>query len=1235
MSTPIDELVKVRRGGDDASGKWGLALSGGGIRSATFCFGLLAALSRGGLLQRFDLLSTVSGGGYIGSLLGRLMARVRSRAEADAVYAAFGAREPRWFAWWVRANGRYLVPGGAADGLFAATMFVRNLIAVHLELGALALLLGAALASFDLLVWWGLDLAAQRWPALVFDWTSGLSAWWPTTWLLLLPLAGCAGFLAAAYWVVPWVASGARVFWHWSALLGFAAAMLQLRPALLGIAGAPGSEVRAVLLWAALALCAAWLVALPLSRALLGGALRRPGGEGLRLREAAVRRRLTDALVWVFRLAGVVLLAGLIDRAAWFIAFEYRDIANAGLLLALLSAALRAFLPALAGLKPGGGSTRGMLIVGRAAGYLLTFLLCAWWVSIVHLAGLGAMFGRSPAVEFAEAEPVLAAIGLAALGYLLATGRNFEFLNLSSLHTFYRARLVRSYLGAANPGRFGSADALGAIQPVIEVAPAGVLQKSVFAPDDDDDIAMDDYAPHRFGGPVHLVNACVNQTRDPRGGLFNRDRRGQLLTVAPGGLIRVGVGGWQRQAEGGAALSLGTWVAISGAAVAPGLGQDTRGGLAALVTFAGLRLGYWWSEAVRTGVTAAWKRPMAKSIGLLRETFGCFEGAAGRDWFLSDGGHFENTGVLALLAEQAAVIVVADCGADPDYAFGDLENLVRKARIDLGAEIRLMKPLRRPVAADAPLPGFAAFGALGDLASRSGQACLAVAEVEYRDGTQALMIIVKPNLTSALPVDLLNFAAGNPEFPQQTTADQFFDEAQWESYHQLGSSLGGLLTPAVVDRLRTGLRQYFEPDAGCALGQADGAAEDAASSAPSPRLPGRLRANVVTASIGVGGLVSIAVPVWHEVEKVFGAEAARIEAEEAVLKELGGLWSKLPPPRVCSPDAAAVAASAQVGALAEGLLRSMNLSCEEQVSQRYLTQVSRYYGDAVVQCELIGVRARPRACVSLLEMKAALDSAGEAPGRYGDCGIGRSRQADLSTPMYWAWLYAAGPASDTLRGAQRHPGDPMNIAANRFREELEASEALALSAASCPVAVVAQAPQPLPVVVPSPAATPTPVTPAPAPTPAVPNLVPGDSSGGVPDTDAPPAATPAPARPASVPVQASAGVCAGKTIYIQIHGPALRELARSYREPWRALGASVPPIEDVVATAQKRGRSVPQPVSATSVRFHDAGSRACAEQLEAVINPAAADVDQRSWKVTPLASSLRATPGVIEVWLAP
>src|SRR5207253_9990041 len=46
-----------------------LCLSGGGVRSAVFNLGILQGLARCGLLDKFDYLSTVSGGGFIGSWL--------------------------------------------------------------------------------------------------------------------------------------------------------------------------------------------------------------------------------------------------------------------------------------------------------------------------------------------------------------------------------------------------------------------------------------------------------------------------------------------------------------------------------------------------------------------------------------------------------------------------------------------------------------------------------------------------------------------------------------------------------------------------------------------------------------------------------------------------------------------------------------------------------------------------------------------------------------------------------------------------------------------------------------------------------------------------------------------------------------------------------------------------------------------------------------------------------------
>lgn len=53
----------------ESDARTALCLSGGGIRSAAFCLGILQGLARCGLLERFDYLSTVSGGGYVGSWL--------------------------------------------------------------------------------------------------------------------------------------------------------------------------------------------------------------------------------------------------------------------------------------------------------------------------------------------------------------------------------------------------------------------------------------------------------------------------------------------------------------------------------------------------------------------------------------------------------------------------------------------------------------------------------------------------------------------------------------------------------------------------------------------------------------------------------------------------------------------------------------------------------------------------------------------------------------------------------------------------------------------------------------------------------------------------------------------------------------------------------------------------------------------------------------------------------------
>ncbi len=96
------EAIKARRADASRTDLSGLALSGGGIRSASFNLGVMQALAKRGWMNRFDYLSTVSGGGYIGSALTWMLARGRQKprkgvaADFDTSAAGFpfGSQRP-------------------------------------------------------------------------------------------------------------------------------------------------------------------------------------------------------------------------------------------------------------------------------------------------------------------------------------------------------------------------------------------------------------------------------------------------------------------------------------------------------------------------------------------------------------------------------------------------------------------------------------------------------------------------------------------------------------------------------------------------------------------------------------------------------------------------------------------------------------------------------------------------------------------------------------------------------------------------------------------------------------------------------------------------------------------------------------------------------------------------------------------------------------------------------------
>ncbi|MCU0304046.1 MAG: patatin-like phospholipase family protein, partial [Thermoanaerobaculales bacterium] len=144
---------------DDEPDLWGLAFSGGGVRSATFCLGVMQALTTGpdGLMKRFDYLSTVSGGGYIGSCLSSLLSGRDDTGLDHATSPFTGLREHddydspdrtelgvRHQIHHLRTHGEYLIPrsrlmsrdvqravGSVVPGIFhTVTLFLLALVAL-------------------------------------------------------------------------------------------------------------------------------------------------------------------------------------------------------------------------------------------------------------------------------------------------------------------------------------------------------------------------------------------------------------------------------------------------------------------------------------------------------------------------------------------------------------------------------------------------------------------------------------------------------------------------------------------------------------------------------------------------------------------------------------------------------------------------------------------------------------------------------------------------------------------------------------------------------------------------------------------------------------------------------------------------------------------------------------------------------------------------------------------------
>jgi len=237
-------------------------------------------------------------------------------------------------------------------------------------------------------------------------------------------------------------------------------------------------------------------------------------------------------------------------------------------------------------------------------------------------------------------------------------------------------------------------------------------------------------------------------------------------------------------------MTLATAVSISGAAANPNTGVGGEGltrnkFLSLVMSLLNLKLGYWAPnphEKYHTNLPANHFLPGAYSLGNALGILGFREDR--KFVQLSDGGHFENTGVYELIRRRMKLIIVCDGGSDPDTSFSDFQTTIRRIEDDFGARLKVdddMSPDKVVPVVDkkSSYPKDRKFAVQGYMKGT----------VTYADGTKGTIIYLKTTLIRNVSFKVKGYAASNPDFPDQSTVDQFFDEVQFESYRELGYAI--------------------------------------------------------------------------------------------------------------------------------------------------------------------------------------------------------------------------------------------------------------------------------------------------------------------------------------------------------------------------------------------------------------------------------------------------------------
>ncbi|MEL7487280.1 MAG: hypothetical protein AAGJ87_08705, partial [Pseudomonadota bacterium] len=333
--------------------------------------------------------------------------------------------------------------------------------------------------------------------------------------------------------------------------------------------------------------------------------------------------------------------------------------------------------------------------------------------------------------------------------------------------------------------------------------------------------------------PYHLINTHVVLTSSLQARLRGRTGDSFILSplycgspstrYAPSRLLGVG-----DRKKGKGSMTLATATAISGAAFNPRVGPGGWDSVInnpivfAMLSYFNLRLGCWVANP-RWETKRKFAVPTFYNEGLKGVLNASFQEKA-RMVELTDGGHFENTGLYELVRRRSDVIILSDATADGDFNFKDLGIAIERIRVDHKVDIRFSFSdfdLTHLMPNSQDEEHYDKRYAL----ARRG---FAIAEIKYPaindvDEKTGYLFYVKAVMTRNLPSDLYGYSGAHQEFPYQPISDQMFDESQFEAYRELGfqiadkmrkefqSPIASLLSGKAKDALATRLCRKSSP----------------------------------------------------------------------------------------------------------------------------------------------------------------------------------------------------------------------------------------------------------------------------------------------------------------------------------------------------------------------------------------------------------------------------------------